>query len=120
MNEECLYCGSSGIVKEKEVQIIKTAIDKKALKKEKDELQSYLHPNAENLYSSNGKLRYRKNKSKKKKDARRPTVSQKYVEANRVYKKVSNNTSKRNIPVKKGSVTLKHKENQGNLKERNI
>ncbi len=46
MNEECIYCGGSGYIHNEKVVIIKIAINKKQLKKEKQELESYLHGGA--------------------------------------------------------------------------
>lgn len=64
MNDECLYCGGTGLVEDRKIEIIKTVVDKSKIKKENSELESYLHSRPEKIYVSNKKSIPQKNKKR--------------------------------------------------------
>jgi hypothetical protein len=66
-NEECIYCGGTGEIKQDLIEIIKTEPDKKALQKQNSELEQYLHNDSEKLYGNNEKNIFKNIRRKKKK-----------------------------------------------------
>lgn len=63
MNEDCQFCGGTGLVEEKKIEIIKTVADKSEIKKQNSDLESYLHAKPEKMYISNKKSLPRKKKN---------------------------------------------------------
>ena len=51
-NEECAYCGGSGEIKHKSIEIIKIIPTEKMLADEKRELENYIHKADEKFYES--------------------------------------------------------------------
>lgn len=111
MNEECIFCGGSGVVREKKPLIVKTTVNKSALKKENAELQAYLHPKSDDLYANNYKPKKRKNKPPKK---RKTVPPEKPVYTNIKKAYISNATIsfKKTKSQKKGKAKQKPKENE--------
>lgn len=69
MNQECSLCGGSGFVNDDDIEIIKAVASPQAEKKQKEELDEYLHPKEEesSVVNRNGTRRARPKKVKKTK-----------------------------------------------------